>query len=167
VAINFAITDGAPGDPGLDPTCNGNSDADSQEKLDFQPVSEPQELASAFPSTVGHSSSTSQAVVDQSNPLPSTTAAKSPSRPASPYVQGQDVHINSVQMNPQPGGPEAVLSTTNLRSASFQSSKGEFHQHQEHHTVLTSTSHPQSQFLLTISAPSPVPSQSGQPMKTP
>ncbi|KAG0579121.1 hypothetical protein KC19_4G074800 [Ceratodon purpureus] len=132
-------------DSSYDTACNGHSEEDPQEKLDFLPVREPQELASAFPPTFGHSSSSHAAEDQNNNPPashPTNTTTRSPSRPSSPYVQGQDVHINCAQRNSAPGSTQgdAVVSATTIRSASFQSAKGEY---------------PQSQFLLTISAPSP------------
>lgn len=152
---------------------------DSQEKLNFFPVSEPQELVGAFPPTIGHSLSSHARDEDQSlsniNVLPTSqpstaTAAKSPSKSVASNVQGQDVQINSMKINDlqlreNQGEGAVAVSTTTLRSANFQSPKGECYQHEEHHTIQTSTLHSQSQFFLTNSAPSPspspAPSQSG------
>lgn len=149
------FSDGAT-DSSYETACNGLSEEESQEKPDLRPVDEPQELASAFPPTFGHSSSSQTAVEDSTNPPAShptdRTTVKSPSRPSSPYGQGQDVHIDCVQWNSAPGAQgEAVVSTTNTHGA-----KEEYHeQHQDQqHKILSAHSHQKSQFLLTISAPS-------------
>ncbi|XP_073388755.1 uncharacterized protein [Physcomitrium patens] len=148
-----------------DSACHGPSEENSQEKIDFHPASEPQRLTVAFPSTPGHSSIT-QAAEDQSNPPTAhstdskvSSTNKSPSRPSSPFRQGQDEHIGSVHSIAGSGTQgDAVVIATNIRSASFQSAQGEHYQHQGQQSVLNPASHSQSQFLLTISAPS---SQSG------
>lgn len=151
-----------------DSACHGPSEENSQEKIDFHPASEPQRLTVAFPSTPGHSSIT-QAAEDQSNPPTAhstdskvSSTNKSPSRPSSSFRQGQDEHIGSVHSIAGSGTQgDAVVIATNIRSASFQSAQGEHYQHQGQQSVLNPASHSQSQFLLTISAPS---SQSGQPL---
>lgn len=151
----FFFSDGAT-DSSYETACNGLSEEESQEKPDLRPVEEPQELASAFPPTFGHPSFTQTTVEESTNPPAShptaKTTAKSPSRPSSPYGQGQDVHIDCVQRNSAPGAQgDAVVSTNNTHGA-----KEEYHeQHQDQqHTILSAHSHQKSQFLLTISAPS-------------
>lgn len=75
--------------------------------------------------------------------------------PASAYASRHSSSTSHTPDDPSTAAksPSRALQGASLQSASFQSSRGG-----EHHTVLTSASHPGSQFLLTISAPS----QSGQ-----
>lgn len=117
------------------------------------------ELADAFPPTCGQLPHAQGAEAQNNPPASGSTnhaaasMAKSPSRPSSPYTVGQEVHINGMPRNSVQGIPgDDVVTLINTRSASFQSTKGEYHQHQEQHTVLNP--HSQSQFLLTISTPS-------------
>ncbi|XP_024390378.1 uncharacterized protein [Physcomitrium patens] len=146
-------------DPSHSSACNRINEADSQEQSEFPAVPELHELADAFPPTCGQLPHAQGAEAQNNPPASGSTnhaaasMAKSPSRPSSPYTVGQEVHINDMPRNSVQGIPgDDVVTLINTRSASFQSTKGEYHQHQEQHTVLNP--HSQSQFLLTISTPS-------------